>query len=69
MSDLAAALAATPDVVAALLHAHVPDEHGRCATCVDRTARAAWPCRLRVLAEQAAALNGARPAGVSDGAR
>ena len=63
MSSLAAELAATPDVVEALLAAHRADERGRCRTCSDRSSRPAWPCRLYALAEQARDL-AARPGGV-----
>lgn len=45
----AAELADRPRLWRALLFAHQPDRHGRCAACVGVT----WPCAPRKLAEHA----------------
>ena len=52
--ELAAALAADPAVVAALLAEHVDDGAGRCTACRhQRTGTPAWPCALAAAAAAA----------------
>lgn len=59
-SELAVALAAMPDVVAALIRDHVPDMRGRCIACGTPgtgTPHLPWPCPLRLIADNARKLH------------
>lgn len=59
-SELAVALAAMPDVVAALVRDHVPDLRGRCIACGTPgtgTPHLPWPCPLRLVADNARELH------------
>lgn len=59
-SDLAVALAAMPEVVAALVRDHVPDAQGRCVACGTPgtgTPYVPWPCPLRAIADNARSLH------------
>jgi hypothetical protein len=57
LSPLAAEFAALlqPDAIARMLDRHVDDGTGHCRECSSggQTGRSTWPCRLRVLAEEA----------------
>ena len=55
--ELAALLTAHPVVVERLLAEHIDDGSGRCTVCAqaDQTARSRFPCRLRLLADDARA--------------
>ena len=56
--SFAAVLAAMPDLLARALAEHVPDEYARCRECrSDDGTGAAWPCAMRLLAEQASGMS------------
>ncbi|MGH3438063.1 MAG: hypothetical protein ACRDRN_16550 [Sciscionella sp.] len=50
-------LAGMPDLWLRLLDEHIPDQDRNCQACRDSVGNvAAWPCRLREIAEQARAI-------------
>jgi hypothetical protein len=54
--DFAVVLADMPDVIAALLAEHVPDDRGLCRACGipgTGTPHLRWPCPLRIIADTA----------------
>ena len=58
-SDIAVVLAEMPDVIAALMREHTPDERGLCIACGTPgtgTPHLKWPCPLRRIAERARTL-------------
>jgi hypothetical protein len=60
--SFAAVLAAMPDLLARALAEHVPDPEGRCRECREEGTAAAWPCAMRLLAEEASGMTPAAPA-------
>jgi hypothetical protein len=66
--SFAAVLAAMPDLLARALAEHVPDDHGRCRECrADDGTSAPWPCAMRLLADEARGMTGARNSGPAAG--
>lgn len=60
--SFAAVLAAMPDLLARALAEHVPDERGHCRECrADDGTTTAWPCAMRLIADEARGMSGAEP--------
>lgn len=66
--SFAAVLAAMPDLLARALAEHVADASGRCRECrADDGTGAAWPCAMRLIAEQASGMSVGVPAPAEPG--